>query len=120
MAEFDPAEYGSQLLGIDRNLIIAQRLQKAMDDPKAYFKERQVTLKALQDQARTTFLGKYKAYKALGLPLGQCKTKAEDITNKLIGVLFDEFNAEYPANITDLSVDKLMKDASHTVGADLK
>ena len=39
------------------------------------------------------------------------RRKREDITNKIMQFIFDEFNAEYPENINDLALIKVAKQA---------
>ena len=116
---FDPKTYGSQLLGLDRTRHIVKRLADAMHDPKKYFKDRQVQMDSLIKEAQDSFSKNYDAIKKLGLSNGQSKQKAEDITNKIMEVLYDEFNAEWPSNISDLAVNKLMKQASAKVENEL-
>ena len=116
---FNPATYGSQLQGIDRSLFVTNRLANAMNSPGKYFRDRTAALKAIQASAQKVFSDKYKVYRLLGLPCDQAKLKATNYTNAVISTEFDEFNDEWPADISDLSVDKLMKKASATLKTDI-
>lgn len=112
MAAFDPNEYGSQILGLDRTLHKTKRLATAMKSPQTYFIDRQTQMELLVKDARDTFRDSYKKNKAFGLSDAQAKDKAESLTNKIMEVKFDEFNAEWPDNISDLVTVKLMKKSS--------
>jgi len=110
---FDPKNYGSQLLGLDRDSHVVERLATAMESPKAYFADRKTQMDAVLKKARDTFSEHYQKYKALKLSDKQAKEKAEDITTKIMAVIYDEFNAEWPANIGSLALNKLMKESSY-------
>ena len=112
---FDPSKYGSSLQGIDRQVFITKRLSDAMSQPGKYFRDRTAQLKLIQGSAQVVFKNKYEAYRKIGLPADQAKLKATNYTNAVISTEFDEFNDEWPADISDLSVDKLLKKASASI-----
>ena len=103
MATFNPATYGARSLGLDRTVLISERLRKAFDKPEEYYLDRNTALAKLQVEANEMFNKKYIKLQGEKWDDESCRERAEEYTDAVMSANINEFNAEWPESITNVS-----------------
>ena len=102
-ADFHSDSYGANVLGLDRSLIVAQKLQCAFADPARYYSDRNKALADLRTIANTTFETKFNSLRLEGHSDDQCKLRASKYTQAVMSAEAAEFEASWPLDVTNIS-----------------
>ena len=118
-AGFEVDKYGSQFHNLDRQYYIIERMAKAVEEPKQYFKNRAIAFNGIRNKSRAEFEASFKSYVKKGVSKDESKRLAEKYVNNILSAMMSEFDAEWPAHIGDLAFERLVRNADTVTGVDL-
>ena len=102
-ADFHSDTYASNLLGLDRASVVAQKLQLAFEDPAAYYKLRNDALADLRTIANQTFQTKFISLRLEAYSDEECKQRASTYCQAVMAAEIGEFEASYPLDVTNIA-----------------
>ena len=102
-------EWASKKFGLDYEVTRTERLQKALTQPTAYYKERTEALKEVRDQVNEAFSERFNALKSKGIPPDEAERRAEVFANSLYQTLAADVNLDYPSDINSLAANVAYK-----------
>ena len=102
-ADFGADTYASNLLGLDRSLVVATKLQMAFENPGAYYKLRNDALADLRTIANNTFKTKFNSLRLEAYSDEECKQRASAYCQSVMAAEISEFESSFPLDVTNIA-----------------